>query len=204
MIKRIFDANARTFNAGRWLSIKSSSFLLSPFQNQFPVISTELIGVCFEFTVIKIYIHIFGESFYCVPLISWPVLLEVASRMAVRASFHQYSIYRSIDWISFPRPPNFYWLNNDYGLTQCGVVWIGTNQMRRRSTHTFWSLDLFRMFDLPLMITLSFWKRTSHGDGGSPSVHESSGSGSVDVSTVKSPNNTNPDSPGCKWYKMNY
>lgn len=64
--------------------------------------------------------------------------------------------------------------------------------------HTFWSLDLFRIFDLPLMITLSFWKRTSHGDGGSPSVHESSGSGSVDVSTVKSPNNTNPDSPGCR------
>lgn len=53
------------------------------------------------------------------------------------------------------------------------------------------------------MITLSFWKRTSHGDGGSPSVHESSGSGSVDVSTVKSPNNTNPDSPGCKMFREN-
>lgn len=51
------------------------------------------------------------------------------------------------------------------------------------------------MLDFPSIKTLSFKNSTSHGDGG-PNVHESSGS--VDVSTVKSPSNTNPDSPGYK------
>lgn len=61
---------------------------------------------------------------------------------------------------------------------------------------TFGSLfDLSRKLDFPLMTTLAFLNWTSHGDGGSQ-IHESSGSGSVDVSTVKSPNNTKPDSPG--------
>lgn len=48
------------------------------------------------------------------------------------------------------------------------------------------------------MTTLAFLKWTSHGDGGSH-IHESSGSGSVDVSTVRSPSSTKPDSPGWKW-----
>lgn len=57
-------------------------------------------------------------------------------------------------------------------------------------------LDLSRKLDFPLTITLAFLNCTSHGDGGSQ-THVSSGSGSVDVSTVKSPNSTKPDSPGC-------
>lgn len=60
---------------------------------------------------------------------------------------------------------------------------------------TFWSLDLSRKLDFPLIITLSFLNSTSHGDGGSQ-IHASSGSGSVDVSTVRSPSSTKPDSPG--------
>lgn len=73
------------------------------------------------------------------------------------------------------------------------------NHKNAIALHTFGSpLDLSRRLDLPFITTLAFLNWTSQGDGGSQ-IHESSGSGSVDVaSTVRSPSSTKPDSPGCK------
>lgn len=51
------------------------------------------------------------------------------------------------------------------------------------------------------MTTLAFLNWTSQGDGGLQ-IHESSGSGSVDVSTVRSPSNTKPDSPGWNEFQL--
>lgn len=93
----------------------------------------------------------------------------------------------------------FDWLRE---TTEIDVSDIGENNTQpHKRLLTFESVfDLSRRLDFPLITTLAFLNWTSHGDGGSH-IHVSSGSGSVDVSTVRSPSSTKPDSPGCKLKK---
>lgn len=67
------------------------------------------------------------------------------------------------------------------------------NWFPRRALTLLSLLVLFLILDLPLITMLAFANSTSQGDGG-PMAHESSGS--VEVSSVRSPSTTKPDSPG--------